>query len=134
MFLSEDHLLSRKPSSQLYKDLVYYSTLKNRLNLDEQFQNPVWPGRWALKQETSSLLTMKELSKDYVTIKFDGSRASYLDFADTFFSVVHNNRVLTILDRTTLLTQACDVGVQNLCCIFPTNEFHAYIVMVEKLF
>lgn len=80
------------------------------------------------------MLLMSDLGSKYFKFIFNGSAAAYIEFVDAFVSTVHNNRTLSIQERTTIPFHICSDNVRAICGIVQTNDFDFYKQMIFNLY
>ena len=124
--------LSVKSTRNIQRELAHAATLKSRIKEDKKFVSYKWPKGWETSDEASTS-SLKEVKEQFKEGEFDGNQLDFIDFRDAFVNSVHNNKTLSVQERTIVLLKVCTKKVINKCGIVNTTNFEKYAQMVENL-
>ena len=133
-FLSDNQRTSTKNARTLLKDIAQISTIKGRLEADREFFSASWPRGFEVDERNASMITMKEAKEYFQDNKFGGDPVEYMDYVADFVGSTHNNRLLSVQEKSNVLRFACSEVVRKRCGLVHATTLGRYKEMVECIF
>ena len=96
-----------------------------------RFAQYPWPPGWEVDLEVTSLATYKEMKDS--TMRFSGKTIEYRSFRSYFLGQVHNNSVLSVIQKTEILSKMLLNAPGNVISSQMTSEMSVYAEMLADL-
>ena len=133
-FLSDDQRTSTKNARTLLKVIAQISAIKGRLEADREFFSASWPQGFEVDERNASMIAMKEAKEYFQDNKFGRDPVEYMDFVANFIGSTHNNRLLSVQEKSNVLRFACSEVVRKRCGLVHATTLGWYKEMIECIF